>query len=114
MVVNALLKMSLLIGLSFLLFLEFDCVAVGIPRQKSFAESHLSGLIRNHARRDKMRFAGDKFASCPVRVVRQQNGVAVDNVVGMLVRWEGFPIPWCKVFEQLDPGTAAGAKCRDA
>ena len=49
------------------LFFEFDCVAVGIAYHKSFVESQLSRLIRNHARRDKIRVAGLQLTSCSVR-----------------------------------------------
>ncbi len=56
-VVSALLIVSFFIGFSFLLFFEFDCVAIRITYYKCPMKPKLFLLIHNYARGDKACFA---------------------------------------------------------
>ena len=89
-------------------------MAVRIPDYKSFAESQLSGVIRNHARRDKIHVAVSQLASSAVYASGHDDGLPVNDVVGMFVRGEGPSVARRQVVQQLDPRSAGSAQCSDA
>jgi len=40
-------------------------------------------------------------------------GLPMDEIIGPLVSWQGTTIPWCDIFEELDPRSCCRAQRRD-
>ena len=83
-------------------------MAVGIAHYKSFVESQLSRLIRDHARRDKVHAAGLQLTSCSVGASSRYDGLPMNDVVGMFIRGEGPSVAGRQVVQQFNSRSACG------
>src|SRR2546425_8380549 len=106
--------MPLFIDVSLLLLLDLNCVAIGVTHDKSLREPELPILIRNYFGRKKTNLGFPHLASSCPRVVGQQDGLPVHDVIRALVRGKGATVAGRKVLEQLDARTAGTAQRRNA
>ncbi len=89
-------------------------MTIGIAYHKGLAETQLSGLIRNHAGRDKVGSAALQLTSRGVGASCQQNRLPVNDVACLFVRGNRPSVARCQILQQFDPRSASAPQCRNA
>src|SRR5450631_1399795 len=85
-------------------------MAVGVADYECFAEADLRHVIRDDAGRNKVSSASAGLAGGGIGVVGQQDSLAMDDIVGVLIGRKRPAVARGEVFQQFDSRTACASQ----